>query len=185
MTHLPASGVASDVPRFVTVGHSTRSLAELVALLRAHGVRAVADVRRFPASRRHPHLAAAPLAAALVEAGLLYRHLPALGGRRRPRPDSPHTAWRQPGFRGYADHMETAEFAAGLAALVELAATRPPVALLCAEAAWWRCHRRLIADALVVRGEPVAHLLDPRRRALHRLPAFARVTGGRLLYAAP
>jgi uncharacterized protein (DUF488 family) len=166
-----------------TVGHSTRPLADFLALLAAHGVAGIADVRSYPASRRHPHFARAALAEALAAAGLRYDWLPALGGRRRARPDSPHTAWRAAGFRGYADHMDTPEFHAGLARLLALAAERP-TAVLCAEAVPWRCHRQLIADALVVRHVAVIHLLAPDAVRRHTLSPLARVEGERLVYDA-
>jgi uncharacterized protein (DUF488 family) len=164
-----------------TLGHSTLSTDELVARLDAHGIRGVADVRRFPASRRHPQFTREALARALAESGLQYDWLPALGGRRAARADSPHTGWRVEGFRGYADHMETAEFASGLAALLDLARARP-TAVMCAEAVPWRCHRQLIADALVVRGVDVRHVLGATAVEAHRLTPFARVAGERLVY---
>jgi uncharacterized protein (DUF488 family) len=143
----------------------------------------VADVRRHPGSRRHPHFAASALRATLSGAGLAYDWLPALGGRRVPRPDSPHVAWRLAAFRGYADHMDTEEFRAGLAALLALAAARP-TAVLCAEAVPWRCHRQLVADALVARGVEVTHILDAHVARAHTLSRFARVDGGRVVYDA-
>jgi uncharacterized protein (DUF488 family) len=164
-----------------TVGHSTLALDDFIALLRAHGVTAVADVRRFPASRRHPHFAREALAAALEEAGIEYSWLPALGGRRSGRPDSRHLAWRNESFRAYADHMETAEFTDGLATLLALARRRS-TAVMCAEAAPWRCHRQLIADALLAGGEDVCHITGLGRAAAHRLTAFARVLDGRVVY---
>ncbi|HEX5759713.1 MAG TPA: DUF488 domain-containing protein [Thermoanaerobaculia bacterium] len=170
--------------RVHTAGHSTRTADELLALLAGAGVELLVDVRRFPASRRHPQFGREALAAALAAAGIEYRHEPDLGGRRAPRPDSPHTAWRVAAFRGYADHMETPEFAAALARLEALAAARR-TAVLCAEALPHRCHRRLIADALVARGHEVVHLLAPGRAEQHALHPEARVLAdGRLLYAA-
>lgn len=168
--------------RVFTVGHSNRALEEFIALLRAHGVERVVDVRRFPASRRHPQFNGPALAAALAAVGIGYRHIPALGGRRAPRPDSIHTAWKDAGFRGYADHMETPAFEAALEAVAREAA-QVRIALMCAEALPWRCHRRLIADALLVRGIPVEHILDLHRREPHRLTPWARVEGTRLIYA--
>ena len=165
----------------VTIGHSTRLLEELVALLRAHGVARVADVRRFPRSRRHPHFAADALARDLAEAAIAYRHLPGLGGFRRPRPDSPNTAWRNASFRGYADYMATDEFAGHLDALLADARTAP-MAIMCAEAVPWRCHRSLIADALLARGVEVRHILGLERAEPHALTASARVEGGRVRY---
>jgi uncharacterized protein (DUF488 family) len=164
-----------------TLGHSTRSPEELLAVLAHAGVRGVADVRRYPASRRHPHFAREALAGALAEAGLRYDWLPALGGRRTPRPDSPHVAWREPGFRGYADHMGTAEFRDGLAGLLELSAARP-TAILCAEAVPWRCHRQLIADALIARGVRVLHVIGGGALRPHALSRLARLDGDRVLY---
>lgn len=164
-----------------TLGHSTRSLEEFLALLDAHGIAGIADVRRFPASRRHPQFAREALAASLAATGRAYTWLPALGGRRPVRPDSPHVGWREPGFRGYADHMETAEFRGGLDALLVLAAARP-TAVLCAEAVPWRCHRQLLSDALVARGADVVHVLDVTSARPHRLTGFARVAGERIVY---
>jgi uncharacterized protein (DUF488 family) len=166
-----------------TVGHSTRTLLELVALLRAHGIERVVDVRRFPASRRHPHFAGDALAAALRRESIDYRHEPDLGGRRAPRRDSPHTAWRIEGFRGYADHMDTPAFGQALARLLELAG-EAATAILCAEALPWRCHRQLIADTLVARGVEVRHILGPGPAERHALNAAVQVlANGRLLYA--
>jgi uncharacterized protein (DUF488 family) len=164
-----------------TVGHSTRALGELLDLLSRHGIAGIADVRRFPASRRHPHFAREALARALAERGVRYDWLPELGGRRSTRPDSPHVAWRTAGFRGYADHMESTEFRTGLERLLGLAAARP-TAVLCAEAVPWRCHRQLIADALVARGLSVMHVTGPGEAASHRLTPFARLDGERIIY---
>src|SRR5438128_10614089 len=134
-----------------TIGHSTREPGEFLSLLAAHQVTQVVDVRRYPASRRHPQFARDALAMALGETGIRYHHEPDLGGRRAARPDSANTAWRSPGLRGYADYMETPAFEAALARLRDLAAAGP-TASLCAEAVPWRCHRQLIGDALVARG---------------------------------
>jgi uncharacterized protein (DUF488 family) len=164
-----------------TLGHSTRTADELLDLLRRHAVRGVADVRRYPASRRHPQFAREVLQESLPAAGVRYDWLPALGGRRPVRPDSPHVAWREAGFRGYADHMETAEFAEGLSALLALAAERP-TAIMCAEAVPWRCHRSLVADVLTVRGAHVEHITGLGRSSPHRRTAFARVRAGRITY---
>ena len=164
-----------------TLGHSTRSAEELLALVRAHGIGGIADVRRFPASRRHPQFARETLAETLAAAGVRYDWLPALGGRRAPRPDSPHVAWREPAFRAYADHMETEEFRAGLEQLIRLAEARP-TAVMCAEAVPWRCHRQLVADALVARGLAVMHVLGPGAPKPHALSRHARLDGGRIVY---
>lgn len=167
--------------RLFTVGHSTRSLDELVAILRSHGVARIADVRRFPASRRHPHFARESLERSLPEAGIDYRWFPGLGGRRSRRQDSPHTAWRVKGFAAYADHLDSPEFEEAIGALVAWASERP-AAVMCAEALPERCHRRLIADWLTARGDEVVHLLDETRSRPHEIPDFARVEGGRLIY---
>jgi uncharacterized protein (DUF488 family) len=173
------------MPQVFTAGHSTRPIEDLLALLAEHGVRTLVDVRRFPGSRRHPQYSRDALAASLAAAGIQYVHEPNLGGRRAARPDSPHTAWRVEAFRGYADYMETPEFQAALERLIRRAETET-VAILCAEAVPWRCHRRLISDALVARGVQVMHILSPGRAEPHELDANARVLpGGRLLYAGP
>jgi uncharacterized protein (DUF488 family) len=164
-----------------TVGHSTRSLSELTALVRAHGVELIADVRKIPRSRRHPHFDRETLPAALAAAGLGYVHLPGLGGLRREHRDSINRAWRNPSFRAYADYMQTPAFAEELDRLLALGRERP-VAIMCAEAVWWQCHRSLIADALVARGEPVLHILTPQRAEPHALRDFARVEAGRVSY---
>ena len=164
-----------------TAGHSTLPLAGFLDLLAGHGIELVADVRRFPASRRHPHFGRAALAAALADAGIGYAWLPALGGRRRTRADSPHVAWRNPSFRGYADHMDGPEFDAGLTELVAHARARR-TAVLCAEAVPWRCHRQLIADALVARGIDVRHVVGAGEPSSHRLTPFARLEGTRVVY---
>lgn len=149
------------------------------------GVRLLVDVRRYPGSRRHPQFSRDALAASLTSADIEYVHEPDLGGRRAVRPGSPHTAWRMEAFQGYADHMETPEFAAALGRLIERAA-RETTAILCAEAVPWRCHRRLISDALLARGVPVLHILGPGRADPHELDPNALVLpGGRLLYAGP
>jgi uncharacterized protein (DUF488 family) len=161
-------------PTIYTVGHSTRSAEELLALLREAGVQRLADVRAFPSSRRHPQYNRDVLAAWLGEAGIDYRHLAGLGGRRTAVPGSPNGGWRESAFQGYADHMRSAEFQDALAAL-EATAREAPTAIMCAEAVWWRCHRRLIADALVARGWRVVHLGAGSSPALHELTEFAMV----------
>jgi uncharacterized protein (DUF488 family) len=166
----------------LTIGHSTRTFEELLGLLRANGARRVVDVRRFPHSARHPHFDAEALSERLRrEGGIAYLHLPGLGGRRRPRADSPNTGWRNLSFRGYADHMRTPEFHADFEQLVELCEDR--VCLMCSEAVWWRCHRRMIADALLVRGFPVEHVMGENRQTPHTLTPWAKVVDGKeLLY---
>ena len=165
-----------------TLGHSTRALADFLDLLARHGIQTLADVRRFPGSKRYPQFAQDALSHALEAHGIAYRWLPALGGRRRPRTDSRNTAWRNASFRGYADHMESAAFAAGLDELLALAG-QACTALMCAEAPWWRCHRALIADALRVRGIEVVHIVDVRNSVRHPYTSAARIVEGRLTYA--
>lgn len=165
-----------------TVGHSVRPLDEFLAVLAAYDIELVADVRRFPGSRRLPQYAAPALEASLAEHGIGYCWLPALGGRRRPNPDSPNDAWRHPAFRGYADHVASEEFAEGLFELLMVAGGLR-TAIMCAEVLWWRCHRRLIADVLVSLGAEVVHIRDARIAEPHRLAPPARVVRGRLTYA--
>jgi uncharacterized protein (DUF488 family) len=143
-------------------------------------VRAVADVRRFPRSRRHPHFNAEVLASEVPG----YAQFPELGGRRRPVADSVNDGWEVEAFRAYADHMASGEFLSGLARLEELAASTP-TAVMCAEAPWWRCHRRLVADALLVRGWEVCHIAPDGRLVAHELPDFAVVDGAEIRYPAP
>ena len=173
---------ASATTTIYTIGHSTRSLEDFVALLYREAVRHLADVRAFPSSRRYPHFNAERLAAELEARGIAYSHHPALGGRRNPRPASLNAGWRNAGFRGYADYMATPEFERALAELLTLsAATR--TAVMCAEAVPWRCHRTLIADALVARGIEVRHILDSATTA-HAITRFALIQGDRVSYPA-
>ncbi len=169
-------------PRFVyTIGHSTRTLDELAALLREFGIGCVADVRSFPAGKRQPHFGRAHLEKALPAMGIAYVHLRGLGGYRRARPDSANRGWTSAGFRGYADHMRTEEFRRDAAELLRLAADRP-TAVLCAEAHFSRCHRQLLADWLAVQGYTVVHILGPGRSTIHGVTRFARVQNGELAY---
>jgi uncharacterized protein (DUF488 family) len=170
-----------------TIGHSTRTIAAFLALLREAEIDCLVDVRRFPGSRRHPQFNAEALAQSLVEAGILYRHLPSLGGRRGGARDkeSPHTLWREESFRNYADYAETTEFRAGFEALLALAAEHR-VAIMCAEAVWWRCHRRIIADYLIAGGVTVMHILDEGKIESARLTPDATIRPDRsVLYQAP
>jgi len=160
--------------RLWTIGHSTRPVEELVELLRGEGVTQLVDVRRFPGSRRQPQLGREALAAALPAAGITYVHEPGLGGRRPVAGDSRNTFWRDAGFRGYADYMATAEFAEALEHL-ESAAAAAPTAIMCAEAVPWRCHRQLVADALVVQGHEVLHIMGGGRVQPHQLNQAARL----------
>src|SRR5436190_6909680 len=155
-----------------TVGHSTRSAEELLELLRGAEVRLVVDIRAFPSSRRHPQFNRGALSEWLPAAGIRYRHLPGLGGRRSPAPGSSNHAWREAAFQGYADHMRSEEFQRALGEL-EAVARECATAIMCAEAVWWRCHRRLVADALVLRGWRVEHLGIGDGRAEHELTEFA------------
>jgi len=164
-----------------TIGHGTRAVEELIALLRAHGVAQLVDVRTLPRSRRNPQFGREALAERLAIARLAYVHMPGLGGLRKARADSVNLGWRNAGFRGYADYMETPEFTRSLEALVELA-QRTPTAIMCAETVPWRCHRSLIADALTARGIAVEHILTAGRAAPHVLTAFAAVEGPRVTY---
>jgi uncharacterized protein (DUF488 family) len=167
-----------------TIGHSTRDFASFADLLRHEGIALVADVRRFPGSRRHPHFNQEALATALAVTGIGYRHCGELGGRRHRREGgSPNTAWRVEAFNAYADYMGTEEFAAAVADLERDAADRP-TAIMCAEAVPWRCHRRLIADALVVRGWRVLDIIGPHKVEPHQLTEFARVADGKITYPA-
>jgi uncharacterized protein (DUF488 family) len=170
-----------------TAGHSNRTLADFRTLLDGAGIRLLADVRRFPSSKRHPQYDRAALERSLGDAGIRYVWLgESLGGRRKalvPAEQSANRAWQVEAFRHYADAMATEEFRAGVATLEDLAADQP-TAFVCAEKLWWQCHRRLLADLLVVRGWEVIHLLEPGRREPHRLSEWARVEGGVLTYPA-
>ena len=170
-----------------TIGHSTRSIEEVIALLHASAIEAVIDVRRFPGSRRHPQFNAGALAEALAAAGIAYRHMPALGGRRSESADaaSPHSLWREAGFRNYAAYAETDAFRAGFEELKRAVEERRS-ALMCAEAVWWRCHRRIIADYLIAAGLEVRHILGPGKVEEGRLTPGATIRAdGSVLYGAP
>jgi uncharacterized protein (DUF488 family) len=173
--------VNGSAPPIYTVGHSTHPAEQFLALLRAHEVRQVADIRTIPKSRRHPQFNRDALDADLRAHEIIYRHFPALGGLRKARPDSVNTAWRHASFRGYADHMQTQEFCAGLEALLAFAAIGRTT-VMCAEAVWWQCHRQLLADALLARGVPVYHILGVDTPKPHRLSEFARLENGRVIY---
>ena len=165
-----------------TIGHSTRPIEELLRLLAEHRIEALADVRRFPASRKHPQYNAAPLREALQRAGIGYLPLTELGGRRPARRDSQNVAWRNASFRGYADYMETPAFAAALEKLMGEARERR-TAIMCAEAPWWRCHRALISDALMIRGFPVCHIMKAGGGCeSHPYTSAATIAGGKLSY---
>ena len=163
-----------------SIGHSTHGLDVLLGLLEQHGVPAVADVRRFPGSRRHPQFGSDSLRASLP----CYEHFAGLGGRRSRVNGSPNGAWEVAAFQGYADHMASEEFLGSLARLEELARSQP-TAFMCAEAPWWKCHRRLVADALLVRGWDVRHIKPDGSLAAHELPDFAVVEGAKITYPPP
>lgn len=167
-----------------TIGHSTRSAAALIEILDAHGIKVLADVRRYPSSRRHPQFNATQLASALAEAGIEYTDFREMGGWRKPRPDSPNTAWRSPGFRGYADYMETDAFRQAVTRLLALA-RRKSTAIMCAEALWWHCHRMLISDYLKAQGVTVIHIFDKEKTELHPFTREARLVEGKLCYTVP
>lgn len=164
-----------------TVGHSTHSIDELLEMLAAHGITRIVDVRRFPGSRAHPQFNPDALRASLAERGIAYTPMLELGGRRKPLSDSPHVAWRNDSFRGYADYMDTPEFAAAAEDLAILART-DRVAVMCAEAVWWRCHRSMIADYFKASGWNVLHILGLGEAAEHPYTSVARVVDGNLTY---
>ncbi len=169
------------MPAIFTIGHSTHPIEEFVYLLQAHGVEQLIDIRTVPRSRTNPQFNRETLPNSLKAAGIGYLHMPALGGLRHPRADSPNTAWRNASFRGYADYMQTPEFAAAIDSLVELG-SQTQVAIMCAEAVPWRCHRSLVADALFARGIPVEDIMSAGRRQPHKLTPFAKVEQTRVWY---
>lgn len=164
-----------------TIGHSTRSLEDFIGILTRYEIATLADVRRFPASRRHPHFSRAQLEAAVENAGIHYLHFEELGGRRATSPESPNTVWKNESFRGYADHMATEPFRTAIETLLNAA---PPPAILCAEAVPWRCHRNLIADELTRRGLEVVHILGSDSTKVHTMNPAAVDAGGHLTYPA-
>jgi uncharacterized protein (DUF488 family) len=164
-----------------TIGHSTRPIEDFIGLLRQHDVDVLVDIRTIPKSRRNPQYWHDALAASLTDAGIAYRAIPALGGRRKTSPDSVNTAWRNASFRGYADHMQTAEFAEGLEELLAIAREATP-AIMCAEAVPWRCHRSLVGDALMARGVDVIDIIGETSVRPHALTPWARVEGTRVTY---
>jgi uncharacterized protein (DUF488 family) len=182
----PPPGHHEQAPLVFSIGHSTRTIEELIAMLADAGVACLADVRRIPMSRRHPHFNSDRLARSLSDAGIAYHHLPALGGRRSAHKDtvSRNTLWRVAAFRHYADYAETPTFAEGLGELERLAQAQP-TAYMCAEAVWWRCHRRLITDYLLVRGWDVIHLLAPgQQEAASLTPGAVVHSDGTIEYPA-
>jgi len=165
----------------LTIGHSTLSLAAFLERLQAHGVKRLVDVRTVPRSRHNPQFNKDSLPGSLAAVGIQYLHMPGLGGLRHPRRDSVNTGWRNESFRGYADYMQTPEFERCLEKLIDLA-RQPYLAIMCAEAVPWRCHRSLIADALTVRGVLAEHISTATRRRPHALTPWARVDGLHVTY---
>jgi uncharacterized protein (DUF488 family) len=173
---------AQDSPLIFTIGHSTHPIEEFLALLGQHRIALLADVRSFPSSRRWPQFNQAELAKSLERAGVEYRWMKALGGRRHGvAPGSPHRAWTHPAFRSYADYADTDEFAAALEELCA-AARECRLAYMCSEGLWWRCHRRIISDHLAARGWSVEHIMPDGKLRTHELASFARIADGRLIY---
>ena len=164
-----------------TIGHSSRPIEVFLALLDEHDIERLADVRRYPGSRAHPQFNPGELAESLDRRSVEYLPFPELGGRRTPHPNSPNTVWRNLAFRGYADFMQTPEFASGLERLSG-AARQGRTAIMCSEAVWWRCHRALIADALKARGARVLHVLGEGRVIEHPYTSAARIVGSQLVY---
>ncbi len=184
-----AGGVEKSTPKeepspiVLTVGHSTRTLVEFIGLLEAHGATRVVDVRTVPRSRHNPQFNQTSLPRALKKAGLGYVHLPGLGGLRHATRDSVNVGWQNASFRGFADYMQTPEFAQSLEIVIGLT-NRDRIALMCAEAVPWRCHRSLIADALLVREIRTEDIMSPTRRQIHTLTSFAKVRGTTITYPA-
>ncbi len=176
--------MASATPLVVmTIGHSTRPVKEFIQLLKAHGVKRLVDVRTVPLSRHNPQFSRSQLSPALHSARIHYRYMPGLGGFRRARKDSLNTGWRNASFRGFADYMQTPEFRKNLDDLIELAKSEQ-VAIMCAEAVPWRCHRSLIADALLARGIEVREITNAVRTRVHELTAWGKVNGTQVAYPA-
>jgi Protein of unknown function, DUF488 len=174
-----SNSMSEHVERIWTIGHSTRTIEEFIGMLNAHGIRLIADVRQFPGSRRYPQFNKEKLNESLAASGIRYIHLPELGGRRKPKPDSLNTAWRNEAFRGYADYMETSDFHEGIEWLKELAIES--TALMCAEALWWRCHRALISDFLKADGVEVLHIMHGKIEP-HPFTSVAQIVDGKLSY---
>ena len=170
-----------QLPSVLTIGHSTRSLDEFIEILKSFQIEILVDVRSFPGSRRYPHFNREALQGPLGASGIDYIHLPELGGRRRPLPDSLNMAWRNKSFRGYADYMETDEFRDGIDQLLSLASNRRTV-IMCSEAVWWRCHRSMISDYLKAKGVDVIHILAAGKSEAHPYTSAARIVNGELSY---
>jgi uncharacterized protein (DUF488 family) len=166
-----------------TIGHSTRATDEFISLLKKNEISLLADVRAWPGSKRYPQFNKDTLAESLTANGIRYEHFPELGGKRKSKPDSRNTAWRNASFRGYADYMETEQFQKGIERLLDAAAEVGPTAIMCAEAVWWRCHRSLIADYLKTRGIEVLHILGANKVETHPYTPAARIVNGELSYS--
>jgi len=169
--------------RIWTIGHSTRTIEEFIGALQAHGIKVVADVRLLPGSKRYPQFNKERLAKSLTDHAIGYEHFPELGGRRKAREHSRNTAWRNDAFRGYADHMETTEFVAGIARLEEATERQGAAAIMCAEVIWWKCHRGLIADYLKAQGTEVIHIIDANKTEPHPFTSAAKIIDGKLDYS--
>jgi uncharacterized protein (DUF488 family) len=168
--------------RIWTIGHSTRTIDEFISLLKENEIKVMADVRAFPGSKRYPHFNKDALAESLNANGIRYEHFPDLGGKRKSKPDSRNTAWRNASFRGYADYMETEQFRKGIDRLLDVATEAGATAIMCAEAVWWRCHRSLIADYLKSRGFEVMHILNTNKIEPHPYTSATRIVDGELTY---
>jgi len=170
--------------RIWTIGHSTRAIDGFISLLKESQIKLLVDVRAFPGSKRYPQFNKEALAKSLSAHGIAYEHFPELGGKRKSRPDSRNTAWRNASFRGYADYMETEQFQKGIERLLEIASDAGPIAIMCAEAVWWRCHRSLISDYFKARGTEMLHILGANKVEPHPYTPPARIVNGELSYAA-
>src|ERR1700757_4663078 len=170
--------------RIWTIGHSTRGIDEFISLLKENQIKLLVDVRAFPGSKRYPQFNKETLAQSLTAQGIRYEHFPELGGKRKSKPDSRNTTWRNASFRGYADYMETEQFQKGIVRLLDVVEKAGPSAIMCAEAVWWRCHRSLIADYLKARGAEVLHILSANKVEPHPYTSAARIVNGKLSYAA-
>jgi uncharacterized protein (DUF488 family) len=168
--------------RIWTIGHSTRGIDEFISLLKENLIKLLVDVRAFPGSKRYPQFNKDALKESLTARGIRYEHFAELGGKRKSKPDSRNTAWRNASFRAYADYMETEQFQRGIERLLEAAAETGPTAIMCAEAVWWRCHRSLIADYLKARGVEVLHILGANKVDPHPYTPAARIVKGELSY---
>ena len=164
-----------------TIGHSTHPIVEFITMLRASDIETLADIRTVPKSRHNPQFGQEALAASLHDAGIAYVYMKDLGGLRKARKDSPNAGWRNASFRGYADYMQTPEFRSALEKLIVLS-QQSRVAIMCAEVVPWRCHRSLVADALIVRGIPVEDIMSVQKSSPHKLTKFAQVCGTEILY---